>query len=81
MYHADVEQQACFNVEVRVPYELAAAFADAMTGFDDDILLAAELAMRKRLGSMGADENVELAGWSDDTVREFLRDAAAKVRA
>ena len=61
MYTAHNEQQVCFNIEVRVPFALAAAFADALTGNDDDIILAAETAMRDHLDARGAAESIELS--------------------
>lgn len=39
-----------FAVEVKVPAEQVEAFAGALTGNDDDIILAAETAMRERVG-------------------------------
>jgi hypothetical protein len=61
MYTAHTEEQVRFNVEVRVPFALAAAYADALTGEDDDIILAAERAMRERLDALGASESIELS--------------------
>lgn len=48
-----------FLVEVSVPAEQGEDFADALTGNDDDILLAAEEAMRSLMESHG--EEVELS--------------------
>jgi hypothetical protein len=39
---------------------LSAAFAAAMTGDDDDIILAAEHLMRDRVDALGADASIEL---------------------
>jgi hypothetical protein len=61
MYVAQAEEQVCFNIEVRVPFALAAAFAAALTGGDDDIILAGEAAMRQRLHALGAIESIELS--------------------
>ena len=61
MYTAHTEQQVGFNIEVRVPFAFAAAFADALTGDDDDIILAAETAMRVHLDARGASESIELS--------------------
>ncbi len=36
------DEEVCFAIEVRVPLRFAAAFAAAMTGDDEDIILAAE---------------------------------------
>jgi hypothetical protein len=38
-----------FAIEVRVPMRQAPILADAMTGNDDDVVLAAEKAMRERI--------------------------------
>lgn len=38
-----------FSVDVEVPFWQARIFAEAMTGNDDDIILAAEKAMRERI--------------------------------
>lgn len=38
-----------FAVEVKVPIRQAPIFAEALTGNDDDIILAAETAMRERI--------------------------------
>ena len=43
------DEEVCFAIEVRVPLALAAAFAAAMTGDDDDIILAAEHLMLERI--------------------------------
>ena len=61
MYTAHAEQQVCFMIEVRVPFAFADAFADALTGDDDDIILAGEKAMRERLDALGAIESIELS--------------------
>lgn len=60
MPYRNDEAQVCFDIEVRVPYAQAAAFAAAMTGSDDDVILAAEHAMRERIGGLGDRESVEL---------------------
>ena len=76
MYRNDDEEQVCFNVEVRVPYAQAEGFAAQLSGDDDDIILAAETAIRKRLGR--GDMEVEL--WPDpgtDAIVEELRQAYA----
>ena len=55
------DEEVCFAIEVRVPLALAAAFAAAMTGDDDDIILAAEHLMRERIpGAVDADASIEL---------------------
>lgn len=55
----DTEAEVSFEVEVRFPRSLAPAMAEALTGNDDDIVLAAERAMRERIGNESA--NVELS--------------------
>jgi hypothetical protein len=81
VYVNDDEQQVCFAIEVRVPFALAAQFAAALTGNDDDVILAAETAMRQRIGARGAVESIEL--WPDDyppaSVKRELLDAAASI--
>lgn len=65
-------EDVSFGIEVRVPFSQAKAFADALTGNDDDIILAAETAMRERLGR-GSDEEVELrAGPRMEALRATL---------
>ena len=78
------EEQVCFNVEVRVPFALAEAFAAAMTGDDEDVILAAETAMRERIDALGARESIELhpddsvpVGSAISTVKRELLEAAA----
>ena len=68
----------CFAIEVRVPLAFAAAFAAAMTGNDDDVILAAEHLMRERVEALGADASIELMV---DTVaaRAALRDVGEPV--
>jgi hypothetical protein len=62
-YNADVE----FDVRVRVPAALRVRVAAALTGNDDDIVLAAEKAMRERIDADGLEESIELAPdeWPD----------------
>jgi hypothetical protein len=64
-----------FNVEVEIRAEQAEAFAGAMTGNDDDIFLAAETAMRERVGRVYDVESEELeVGIPDESdVRDALR--------
>lgn len=59
VYINEDEEQVCFDIEIRVPYSQARTFAQALTGNDDDVLLAAETAIRKRLGRQTGEE-VEL---------------------
>jgi hypothetical protein len=66
-----------FDIEVRVPRGQAHAVADALTDDDDDLILAAETAMREKLGRELGEE-VELYLVSRRTaVRAELYDAAA----
>jgi hypothetical protein len=64
-----------FTMEVEVPAEQVEAFREAMTGDDDDIILAAETAMRERVGrSYDVDfEEVEIGVPSEADVKEALR--------
>lgn len=75
-----------FSIEVEVPFWQAAIFAEAMTGNDDDIVLAAETAMRDRIEEAVEDyepmgnnvfydegDRIELAVPSERDVSEFLR--------
>jgi hypothetical protein len=61
MYTSDTEPQVRFSIEASVPFALATSFADALTGNNDDIILAGETAMRKRLDAVGAIESIELS--------------------
>jgi hypothetical protein len=73
VYVNDDEQQVCFAIEVRVPFALAQAFGAAMTGHDDDVILAAETAMRHRVeGALGANDSIELASDDREIKRELL---------
>lgn len=66
-----------FNIEVRVPIALAGAVADALTGDDADIVLAAETAMRVRVDALDATESIELyPAESTASLRAQLRRAA-----
>lgn len=66
IYTNNEEEQVCFDIEVRVPFSQARAFAKAMTGHDDDVILAAETAIRERIGR-GAYPEVELTFYGDVT--------------
>ena len=77
IYTADEEQQVCFAIEVRVPFGQAARFAEHLTGDDNDVILAAEQAMRKRIDGMGDLEAVELWPAADErAIRRALLHAA-----
>lgn len=62
------------NIELRLPRAHAAAFAEAMTGNDDDVLLAAETAMRERIGrDYSPFMELELSYFDRDTeLRGFI---------
>lgn len=77
-----------FAIEVRVPLRQAPIVADAMTGNDDDIVLAAEHAMRDRIedavledvenaGNTVHDLNdrLELAPIEEKVVKSFMAEA------
>lgn len=72
--HDTDEPTIRFDVQVELPAEYAQRYFDAMTGNDDDILLAAEKAMRERLGSIGSRE-VELSYGQFDTDLDMEREA------
>lgn len=79
--HDTDEPTIRFTVEVAVPAEHARAYLDAMTGNDDDVLLAAEIAMRDRLGCHGGRE-IELAydDPDDEIFERFVAEAATNER-
>lgn len=66
------------KLEVTIPLELADAFADAMTGHDDDVILAAETAIRERIDGMSANPSVEI--WTDHRDRGTIRELARSAR-
>lgn len=71
---------AVFEIEIAVPLTQADRFADALTGNDDDVILAAETAMRERVDAEeGEYEGIELEHYFDskEQVVEFLRHHAA----
>lgn len=76
IYVADHERQVCFGIEVRVPFEQAARFADDLSGNDDDIILAAETAMRELVGRRFGEEVELWLGPRKDTLRRELLKAA-----
>lgn len=64
------------RVEVQLPVGQAAEFVEAMTGNDDDILLAAEYAIRERLTAPESveEDEVELTFVGGDRgVRDGIR--------
>lgn len=60
----DTEAEVSITVEIRMPRADAPAFAEAMTGDDKDVILAAERAIRDRIDS----EGVEI--WTDGRATE-----------
>lgn len=74
-----------FAIEVEVDLTQAADFAEALTGNDDDVILAAETAIRDRLEEsserLSADdryglfERVQLLVRHEKIVKEFLAEA------
>lgn len=64
-----------FRLELRVYAHQAEAFAAAMTGNDDDVILAAETAMRERIGRVYDVEleELELRVPEEAKVEEALR--------
>jgi hypothetical protein len=69
-----------FILDVEVPAHQAAAFEAAMTGNDDDIFLAAETAMRERVGrSYDVElEELELGVPDEASVKRALHRAGEK---
>jgi hypothetical protein len=79
-----------FAVEVRVPMRQAPIVAGALTGHDDDIVLAAETAMRERIEhavledaervggdnryALDLNDRIELAVPHEKTVKSFMAD-------
>jgi hypothetical protein len=62
-----------FGVEIRVPQAQAKAFAALLTGNDDDVILAAETAIRETLGRDWQNEEVEIVTGPDrNQLREQL---------
>ena len=64
---------ATLLLELRVPDQQAEAFLKAMTGNDDDVLLAAETAMRDRISDDESDEAVELSFEDEAEAKAALR--------
>jgi hypothetical protein len=73
-------QAVTFTVEVAVPLSDADNFRAALTGDDNDVVLAAERAIRQRLddvrdadaGAQAGDEEVELRIEDEGVVKEAL---------
>lgn len=61
-----------FQLEVEVPAAEAEAYAKAMTGNDDDVILAAEKAMRNRLADSDVDSEIELYVPESERVQDKL---------
>lgn len=68
----DTEAEVIFDVQVRFPRHLVAAFAAAFTGDDDDIILAGEKAMRERLGDLSAEVELYPPAYLADILAEEL---------
>lgn len=78
------DDRVFFSVEIGVPFTQAGAFVEAMTGNDDDIILAAETAMRDRIAQVDVRhdltvEEVELAVEEEDTAKSVLAEVAANL--
>jgi hypothetical protein len=72
-YADENAQQVCFEIQVRVPFALATAFAKMMTGNDDDVILVAETAMRYHVeGAFDACDSIELVSDNREIKRELL---------
>lgn len=57
-----MDETMTLNLRLRVPGRFAPAFVAGLTGNDDDVLLAAEKAIRAKVGESAVTENVELDG-------------------
>lgn len=55
-----------YTIEVAVPDDQQVEFEQACTGNDDDIILAAETAMRERIGRRYDEPELELIGRKED---------------
>jgi hypothetical protein len=76
--HDTDEPTIVLHVEVRLPAEQARTFLEAMTGNDDDVLLAAERGMRDRMGTPDSLREIELSYVeSESDVRERMEIEAA----
>lgn len=76
-------QAVTFNIEVVVPFDQAADFHAALTGDDNDIVLAAEAGMRARLEDVRSpgdfhEEEVELFVPEQGQVKEALHEALSE---
>lgn len=66
-----------FSIEVAVPIAQAARLAHALTGNDDDAVLAAETALRDSIGRDYSEEELELSLLvAEHDLKRFLRDQA-----
>lgn len=75
MEHTDVhdtdEPTVYLSIELRLPIAQVETFRDALTGNDDDVLLAAETAMRELIGRTFHQE-LELAWAEARSIDSFL---------
>ena len=62
-----------FSVDVSVPADEAETFAQTLTGNDDDAFLAAERALRRRMGKEDVDSEIELIVPEQNRVKDRLR--------
>jgi hypothetical protein len=71
-----MNEYATLNLEVKIPQQFAGAFLAAISGHDDDILLAAERAMREVVGGDApyAAESIEIGPGEVDAYDEALED-------
>lgn len=74
----DTDALVSFELEVSLPRHEAAALAEAMTGNDDDAILAAEKALRRAIEYRLDDDRLSQAELATDPgVREMIQDEAA----
>jgi hypothetical protein len=82
MWNVETDKTAAvvrFTVQVDVPFHQAEAFAEALSGHDDDVILAAETAMRERLGRTDGAEIEIYTPPSRFNLTDELRTAASLV--
>lgn len=65
--------QETIDIQIKLPREEAEAFLNAMTGGDDDVLLAMERALRERTGA----DHAEL--WFAESEGDVMGDLGAAV--
>lgn len=85
---SDDREVVTLTLTVEIPYVYARPFAEAMTGNDDDVILAAERGIRDRLADaklvlpygdtyIGGEEVEVSFDFDEDDVREALRHVRA----